>query len=54
MSEARVMAGAEPSYSEGNNNVGVLVSHGYTGSPQSMPPSPRGWPKKGSPSRSRA
>jgi carboxylesterase len=37
MSEARVMAGAEPFYAEGND-VGVLVSHGYTGSPQSMRP----------------
>ena len=54
MSEARVMAGAEPSYSEENNNVGVLVSHVYTGSPQSMRPLAEGWPKKGSPSRYRA
>ena len=53
MSDAQVMAGAEPFYSEGNN-VGVLVSHGYTGSPQSMRPLAEGWPKKGSPSRSRA
>ena len=47
MSEARVMAGAEPSYSEENNNVGVLVSHGYTGSPQSMRPLAEGLAEEG-------
>lgn len=35
MSEPQVLAGAEPFYAEGNK-VGILVSHGYTGSPQSM------------------
>ena len=35
MSETNVLPGAEPFYAE-NGKVGVLVSHGYTGSPQSM------------------
>ncbi len=35
MSEFTVLAGAEPFYAE-NGKVGVLVSHGYTGTPQSM------------------
>ena len=35
MSETKVMAGAEPFFFEGNE-VGCLVSHGFTGSPQSM------------------
>lgn len=35
MSEPQVLEGAEPYYAEGGK-VGVLVSHGYTGSPQSM------------------
>ena len=30
-----ILQGAEPFYAEGNN-VGILVSHGFTGSPQSM------------------
>lgn len=32
-----ILQGAEPFYAEGNN-VGILVSHGFTGSPQSMRP----------------
>ena len=35
MSETNVLPGAEPFYAE-NGKTGVLVSHGYTGSPQSM------------------
>ncbi len=35
MTEPRVLAGAEAFYAE-NGTIGVLVSHGYTGSPQSM------------------
>src|SRR5579859_1292453 len=35
MTELAVMPGAEPFYAE-NGKVGVLVSHGYTGNPQSM------------------
>src|SRR5690348_11743537 len=35
MEEPQVLAGAEPFYAEGNK-IGVLVSHGFTGSPQSM------------------
>ena len=35
MAEPEIMAGAEPFYAE-HGNVGVLVSHGYTGNPQSM------------------
>ncbi len=35
MSETNILPGAEPFYAE-NGKVGVLVSHGYTGSPQSM------------------
>ena len=35
MSELEVLKGAEPFYIEGSR-TGVLVSHGYTGSPQSM------------------
>ena len=35
MIEPQVLAGAEPFYAE-NGKVGVLVSHGYTGNPQSM------------------
>ncbi len=35
MSEPNVLPGAEPFYTE-NGKIGVLVSHGYTGSPQSM------------------
>ena len=46
MSEAQVMAGAEPFYAEGNN-VGVLISHGYTGSPQSMRPLAEGLAAEG-------
>jgi carboxylesterase len=46
MSEAQVMAGAEPFFAEGNN-VGVLVSHGYTGSPQSMRPLAEGLAEEG-------
>lgn len=37
MSESRVLSGAEPFRSEGNG-VGVLVSHGFTGTTQSMRP----------------
>jgi carboxylesterase len=37
MVDVQVLAGAEPFYAEGGR-VGVLVSHGYTGSPQSMRP----------------
>ncbi|MFJ7736261.1 alpha/beta hydrolase [Lysinibacillus sp. NPDC097287] len=32
-----IMQGSEPFYAEGNH-VGILVSHGFTGSPQSMRP----------------
>ena len=46
MSEAQVMAGAEPFYAEGSN-VGVLVSHGYTGSPQSVRPLAEGLAEEG-------
>jgi carboxylesterase len=35
MTEPEVLKGAEPWYAKGNR-TGVLVSHGYTGSPQSM------------------
>jgi len=35
MDEITVLQGAEPFYVE-NGKVGVLISHGYTGSPQSM------------------
>jgi len=35
MPETNVMVGAEPFFFEGND-VGCLVSHGFTGSPQSM------------------
>jgi carboxylesterase len=35
MSEPKVLEGAEPFFAEGSK-VGVLVSHGFTGSPQSM------------------
>src|SRR5207249_933247 len=35
MNEPEILKGAEPWYAEGNR-TGVLVSHGYTGSPQSM------------------
>lgn len=35
MSELEVLKGAEPFYTEGSR-TGVLLSHGYTGSPQSM------------------
>lgn len=35
MNEPEVLAGAEPFQAEGNS-IGVLVSHGFTGSPQSM------------------
>ncbi len=35
MSEFTVQVGAEPFYAE-NGKTGVLVSHGYTGTPQSM------------------
>jgi carboxylesterase len=35
MTDITIMAGAEPFYAE-NGNVGVLVSHGFTGNPQSM------------------
>ena len=35
MDEISVLQGAEPFYVE-NGKVGVLISHGYTGSPQSM------------------
>jgi carboxylesterase len=37
MAAPDVLAGAEPFYAEGGT-TGVLVSHGYTGSPQSMRP----------------
>ncbi|MEW6636312.1 MAG: alpha/beta fold hydrolase [Actinomycetota bacterium] len=47
MDEARrVMDGAEPFYSEGGE-TGVLVSHGYTGSPQSMRPLAEGLAERG-------
>ncbi|QYJ15011.1 Thermostable monoacylglycerol lipase [Rubrobacter xylanophilus DSM 9941] len=46
MSEARVMEGAEPFYAEGGR-AGVLVSHGYTGSPQSMRPLAEGLAERG-------
>jgi carboxylesterase len=35
MSEPEVLAGAEPFYAE-EGKIGVLVSHGFTGTPQSM------------------
>lgn len=35
MTEIAVMPGAEPFYAE-NGNIGILVSHGFTGNPQSM------------------
>jgi carboxylesterase len=35
MAEQQVLAGAEPFYAQ-KGNVGVLISHGYTGCPQSM------------------
>lgn len=35
MNEPAVLPGAEPFYAE-NGKVGVLISHGYTGCPQSM------------------
>ena len=35
MSETDILPGAEPFYVE-NGKVGVLISHGYTGNPQSM------------------
>jgi carboxylesterase len=35
MSNSTIMEGAEPFFFQGND-VGVLVSHGYTGTPQSM------------------
>ncbi|MHB8598618.1 MAG: alpha/beta hydrolase [Ktedonobacteraceae bacterium] len=35
MTEPEILAGAEPFYAE-NGNIGVLVSHGFTGNPQSM------------------
>jgi carboxylesterase len=35
MSEPEILPGAEPFYAEGSR-TGILVSHGYTGSPQSM------------------
>ena len=35
MTDITIMAGAEPFYAQ-NGNVGVLVSHGFTGNPQSM------------------
>ncbi len=35
MTESRILAGAEPFYAQ-NGAIGVLVSHGYTSSPQSM------------------
>ncbi len=35
MTETAILQGAEPFYAEGSR-TGVLVSHGYTGSPQSM------------------
>ncbi len=35
MNEPQILAGAEPFYAEGGK-IGVLISHGYTGCPQSM------------------
>ena len=35
MSEQEILAGAEPFYAKGNH-IGVLVIHGYTGSPRSV------------------
>lgn len=35
MSELKIMEGAEPFFFQGND-IGVLVSHGFTGTPQSM------------------
>ena len=35
MSATNILTGAEPFYAE-NGKVGVLISHGYTGNPQSM------------------
>ena len=36
--EQQVLAGAEPFRMEGSSEVGVLVSHGFTGTPQSVRP----------------
>jgi len=36
MSNTKVMKGAEPFFFKGKNDIGVLVSHGFTGTPQSM------------------
>lgn len=46
MEEAQVLPGAEPFYAEGNR-TGILVSHGYTGSPQSMRYLAEGFAKAG-------
>ena len=35
MSELKIMKGAEPFFFQGND-IGVLISHGFTGTPQSM------------------
>ncbi len=35
MSDSKIMKGAEPFFFKGND-TGVLVSHGFTGTPQSM------------------
>jgi carboxylesterase len=35
MSNSKIMKGAEPFFFHGND-IGVLISHGYTGTPQSM------------------
>ncbi|CAM3848827.1 alpha/beta hydrolase [Mesobacillus zeae] len=44
--EYRVLEGAEPFYFEGGN-VGILVSHGFTGSTQSMRPLGEAYAKAG-------
>jgi carboxylesterase len=36
MSEEKVLSGAEPFFLRGGNGTGVLLSHGFTGSTQSM------------------
>ncbi len=46
MSEITILPGAEPFFAEGNK-VGVLVSHGFTGSPQSMRFLAEGYAKAG-------
>lgn len=46
LEESRVLPGAEPFYFEGNS-VGILVSHGFTGTTQSMRPLCEAYAKAG-------